>query len=86
MEMTRLWKSQNDFHSRLKISLENARFSHSHSRSAFSDEKRRPENERYEVNHVPHTEFLTLPALTAFLLISSSSCQLLFKKNVLLIS
>ena len=61
MEMTRLWKSQNDFHSRLRISLENARFSHSHSRSAFSDEKRRPENERYEVNHVPHTEFLTLP-------------------------
>jgi hypothetical protein len=40
MEMTRLWKSQNDFHSSLEISLENARFPHSHSRSCFvSNEK-----------------------------------------------
>jgi hypothetical protein len=29
MEMTRSWKSQNDFHKRLEISLTNARFPHS---------------------------------------------------------
>ena len=62
MEMTLLWKSQNDFHKSLEISLENARFPHSHSRSSFvSDEKRRPKNERYEVNHVSHTKILTRP-------------------------
>ena len=40
MEMTRLWKSQNDFHSRLEISHTNARFPHSHSRSSVFQMRR----------------------------------------------
>ena len=65
MEMTRGWKSQSDFHPRLEISLENARFPHSHSRSSLfriTSAERRPNSER--VNHASHTKILTLPTRT----------------------
>jgi hypothetical protein len=56
MEMTRSWKSQNDFHKRLEISLTNARFPHSHSRSSSFQTRKKTE----EFNHASHTKILTL--------------------------
>jgi hypothetical protein len=57
MEMTRSWKSQNDFHKRLEISLTNARFPHSHSRSSSFQTRKKTE----QFNHASHTKILTPP-------------------------
>src|SRR5262245_3189293 len=54
VEMTLLWKSQNDFHRSLEISLENARFPHSHKPIPFF-ERRRTYNE-------PPSEWITFRA------------------------
>src|SRR5687767_13507275 len=56
MEMTQRWKSQNDFHSCLEISLENARFPHSHSRSSLCQMRREDRRTSATRSTTSHTQ------------------------------